>query len=206
METSLVTCEGFLILQKPVHSRVGCRGEQEGRGPSLPRQKGARPSQSWAVVGVEPAGAAVEVAVRPKGSELRLEWVPRRGVIPPSQAPCSLACLPPLPPFPRLQGQQAEQLWCETSPYPTPATLPVAVWFGATERKLQHSQFEYTSDPNITSAGPTKSFLRCRAKGTPHGTGEGGPSRCRTWGMCGFGGAVTPTLLVGRGPCSFGLG
>nr|KAF6420993.1 plexin B1 [Molossus molossus] len=58
-----------------------------------------------------------------------------------------------------LQGQQAEQLWCETSPHPTPATLPVAVWFGATERKLQHSQFEYTSDPNITSAGPTKSFL-----------------------------------------------
>ncbi|XP_066207914.1 plexin-B1 isoform X2 [Saccopteryx leptura] len=58
-----------------------------------------------------------------------------------------------------LQGQQAEQLWCETSPHPGPATLPVAVWFGATERKLQHSQFEYTSDPNVTSAGPTKSFL-----------------------------------------------
>ncbi|XP_054450706.1 plexin-B1 [Pteronotus mesoamericanus] len=58
-----------------------------------------------------------------------------------------------------LQGRQAEQLRCETGPHPTPATLPVAVWFGATERKLQHSQFEYTSDPNVTSVGPTKSFL-----------------------------------------------
>ncbi|XP_022353448.1 LOW QUALITY PROTEIN: plexin-B1 [Enhydra lutris kenyoni] len=58
-----------------------------------------------------------------------------------------------------LLEQQAERLQCETSPRPTPATLPVAVWFGATERRLQHSQFEYTSDPNITSASPTKSFL-----------------------------------------------
>uniref|UniRef100_A0A3Q2I4A3 Plexin-B1 n=1 Tax=Equus caballus TaxID=9796 RepID=A0A3Q2I4A3_HORSE len=58
-----------------------------------------------------------------------------------------------------LLEQQAEQLQCETSPHPAPAMLPVAVWFGATERRLQHSQFEYTSDPNITSAGPTKSFL-----------------------------------------------
>uniref|UniRef100_A0A9L0SCF1 Plexin B1 n=1 Tax=Equus caballus TaxID=9796 RepID=A0A9L0SCF1_HORSE len=74
--------------------------------------------------------------------------------------PCHLlAWLPLLPPFPRLLEQQAEQLQCETSPHPAPAMLPVAVWFGATERRLQHSQFEYTSDPNITSAGPTKSFL-----------------------------------------------
>ncbi|XP_006909115.1 plexin-B1 isoform X2 [Pteropus alecto] len=58
-----------------------------------------------------------------------------------------------------LLEQQAEQLRCETSPNPTPTTLPVAVRFGATERRLQHSQFEYTLDPNITSAGPTKSFL-----------------------------------------------
>ncbi|XP_044109590.1 plexin-B1 isoform X2 [Neovison vison] len=58
-----------------------------------------------------------------------------------------------------LLEQQADRLQCETSPRPTPATLPVAVWFGATERRLQHSQFEYTSDPNVTSAGPTKSFL-----------------------------------------------
>ncbi|VFV17281.1 plexin-b1 sep receptor [Lynx pardinus] len=58
-----------------------------------------------------------------------------------------------------LLEQQAEQLQCETSPPPTPATLPVAVWFGAAERRLQHSQFEYTSDPNVTSASPTKSFL-----------------------------------------------
>nr|XP_058932952.1 plexin-B1 isoform X1 [Kogia breviceps] len=58
-----------------------------------------------------------------------------------------------------LLEQQAEQLRCETSPHATPATLPVAVWFGAAERRLHHSQFEYTSDPNVTSAGPSKSFL-----------------------------------------------
>ncbi|KAL0599833.1 Plexin-B1 [Plecturocebus cupreus] len=58
-----------------------------------------------------------------------------------------------------LSEQQSEQLQCETSPHPVPATLPVAVWFGATERRLQHGQFKYTFDPNITSAGPTKSFL-----------------------------------------------
>ncbi|KAL4673760.1 hypothetical protein H8959_017694 [Pygathrix nigripes] len=58
-----------------------------------------------------------------------------------------------------LPEQQSEQLRCETSPCPTPATLPVAVWFGATERRLQRGQFKYTFDPNITSAGPTKSFL-----------------------------------------------
>eukprot|EP00070_Physeter_catodon_P034326 XP_028341220.1 plexin-B1 isoform X11 [Physeter catodon] len=58
-----------------------------------------------------------------------------------------------------LLEQQAEQLRCETSPHATPATLPVAVWFGAAERRLHHSQFEYTSDPNVTSAGPAKSFL-----------------------------------------------
>nr|CAI9700090.1 unnamed protein product [Rangifer tarandus platyrhynchus] len=58
-----------------------------------------------------------------------------------------------------LLEQQPEQLRCETSPHPMPATLPVAVWFGAAERRLQHSQFEYTSDPNVTSASPTKSFL-----------------------------------------------
>ncbi|XP_013015186.2 plexin-B1 isoform X2 [Cavia porcellus] len=58
-----------------------------------------------------------------------------------------------------LPEPQLEELRCETSPYPMPATLPVTVWFGATERKLQHGQFSYTADPNVTSAGPTKSFL-----------------------------------------------
>ncbi|XP_004676267.1 PREDICTED: plexin-B1 isoform X2 [Condylura cristata] len=58
-----------------------------------------------------------------------------------------------------LLEQQVEELRCETSPYHAPAMLPVSVWFGATERRLHHSQFEYTADPNITSAGPTKSFL-----------------------------------------------
>ncbi|XP_054585691.1 plexin-B1 [Eptesicus fuscus] len=58
-----------------------------------------------------------------------------------------------------LQGRQAEQLRCETSPHPAPAALPVAVWFGATERRLPHGGFEYTPDPNVTSAGPARSFL-----------------------------------------------
>ncbi|KAM6169751.1 plexin-B1 [Rhynchocyon petersi] len=58
-----------------------------------------------------------------------------------------------------LPEQRSEQLSCVTSPSSAPATLPVAVWFGTTERRLRHSQFQYTSDPNITSAGPAKSFL-----------------------------------------------
>lgn len=58
-----------------------------------------------------------------------------------------------------LLEQQSEQLHCETSPYPVPAELPVTVLFGATERRLQHSQFKYTADPNITSVGPAKSFF-----------------------------------------------
>ncbi|XP_006893002.1 PREDICTED: plexin-B1 [Elephantulus edwardii] len=58
-----------------------------------------------------------------------------------------------------LPEKQAEQLYCETSPYPASALLSVSVWFGTTERRLRHSQFQYTSDPNVTSAGPSKSFL-----------------------------------------------
>ncbi|XP_037706109.1 plexin-B1 [Choloepus didactylus] len=58
-----------------------------------------------------------------------------------------------------LPEQQSEQLRCETSPRPAPAMLRVAVWFGATERRLRQGWFEYTLDPNITSAGPAKSFL-----------------------------------------------
>ncbi|XP_027625116.1 plexin-B1 [Tupaia chinensis] len=58
-----------------------------------------------------------------------------------------------------LPEQQSEELRCETSPCPAPATLPVTVWFGAAERRLQHGQFQYTSDPNVTSASPAKSFL-----------------------------------------------
>ncbi|XP_004368544.1 plexin-B1 [Trichechus manatus latirostris] len=58
-----------------------------------------------------------------------------------------------------LPEQQSDQLRCETSPHPAPAVLPVSVWFGATERRLRHSQFQYTSDPNVTSAGPAKSFI-----------------------------------------------
>nr|XP_021519155.1 plexin-B1 isoform X2 [Meriones unguiculatus] len=58
-----------------------------------------------------------------------------------------------------LPEQQSEQLCCETSPSPVPTELPVTVWFGDTERKLQHGQFKYTSDPNVTSAGPSKSFF-----------------------------------------------
>ncbi|XP_076985529.1 plexin-B1 [Tamandua tetradactyla] len=58
-----------------------------------------------------------------------------------------------------LPEQQSEQLRCETSPRPTPAMLRVAVWFGATERRLRQGWFEYTLDPNVTSAGPATSFL-----------------------------------------------
>ncbi|KAM9185721.1 plexin-B1 isoform 2-T2 [Dugong dugon] len=58
-----------------------------------------------------------------------------------------------------LPEQQSDQLRCETSPHPAPAVLPVSVRFGATERRLRHSQFQYTSDPNVTSAGPAKSFI-----------------------------------------------
>ncbi|KAM5292343.1 plexin-B1 isoform 2-T2 [Ctenodactylus gundi] len=58
-----------------------------------------------------------------------------------------------------LLEQEPEQLRCETSSHPVPAALPVTVWFGATERRLQQGQFKYTADPNVTFAGPTKSFL-----------------------------------------------
>ncbi|XP_004704039.1 plexin-B1 [Echinops telfairi] len=58
-----------------------------------------------------------------------------------------------------LPEQQSEQLRCETSPHAVPAQLPVAVWFGPAERRVGHSHFQYTSDPNITSANPTRSFL-----------------------------------------------
>ncbi|XP_058144446.1 plexin-B1 isoform X2 [Dasypus novemcinctus] len=58
-----------------------------------------------------------------------------------------------------LPEQQSEELHCETPPRPAPAMLRVAVWFGATERSLRQGWFEYTSDPNVTSAGPAKSFL-----------------------------------------------
>lgn len=95
--------------------------------------------------------------------------------------------------FPRLLEQQSEQLYCETSPYPVPAALPVAVWFGATERTLQHSQFKYTSNPNVTSVGPTKSFFRCGAKsmcGKSLKFSSGGG--CGVLGM----GAVNPLLLT----------
>lgn len=57
-----------------------------------------------------------------------------------------------------LPEPRAERLQCETGPQHTPAVLPVAVWFGAVEQRLQ-SQFQYTADPNVTSAGPTKSFV-----------------------------------------------
>ncbi|XP_072510865.1 plexin-B1 isoform X5 [Notamacropus eugenii] len=54
---------------------------------------------------------------------------------------------------------QMEQLQCQTSPSPVSAELQVAVWFGGVERQLQQGLFQYTPDPNITSAGPAKSFV-----------------------------------------------
>nr|KAF6335634.1 plexin B1 [Pipistrellus kuhlii] len=62
-------------------------------------------------------------------------------------------------PCPLLPGPQAGQLRCETGPHPAPAALPVAVWFGAAERRLPHGGFEYTANPNVTAAGPARSFL-----------------------------------------------
>ena len=82
----------------------------------------------------------------------------------------------------------------------------MAVWFGATERKLQHSQFEYTSDPNVTSVSPTKSFLRCWTKGMAAWCGVGGSLQAQYWGRGFVGlyvGAVTPPLLVGGTPTQF---
>lgn len=96
-------------------------------------------------------------------------------------------------PHPRLPEQQSEQLCCETSPYPEPAALPVTVWFGTTERRLQHGQFKYTWDPNVTSVGPTKSFFRCGAKACVESLCSSPPSGGD--GVLGMG-AVNPLLLT----------
>lgn len=203
METSLATCEGhFLIQQNSVHREEKAGGggnwggQKAGEGRVCSVGKWADPSEARAVVGTQLPGARGEGSQHRRG----VSWGPSgsrvlgSSLCPSRPPPASLACLPLLPPFPRLLEQQAEQLQCETSPNPTPATLPVAVRFGATERRLQHSQFEYTLDPNITSAGPTKSFLRCQAKGVA------------AWPAAG--GSLQGFLADGarEGPRGFGLG
>lgn len=104
-------------------------------------------------------GPAVDLTVSMEGRRAEAKWARGPGV--------TLA--PPLCCPPRLPEPRAERLQCETGPQHTPAVLPVAVWFGAVEQRL-HSQFQYTADPNVTSAGPTKSFVRC-------GRGLGGPAQ-----------------------------
>nr|XP_033782092.1 plexin-B1 [Geotrypetes seraphini]XP_033782094.1 plexin-B1 [Geotrypetes seraphini]XP_033782095.1 plexin-B1 [Geotrypetes seraphini]XP_033782096.1 plexin-B1 [Geotrypetes seraphini] len=54
---------------------------------------------------------------------------------------------------------QQNRLECRTSPSNTSVELPVTVTYGEQERRLAGSLFRYTPDPNITSAGPAKSFL-----------------------------------------------
>lgn len=196
LETNLVTCKGrFLILQKSMHSREGWDAGEGRKGATakvVPSERG----QTFLKLGLlwecRFWGPPWRWQLAPKGRELcGLRVLESPLAVP---LPASLTCLPLLPPFPRLLEQQAEELQCETGPHATPATLPVTVWFGATERRLQHSQFEYTSDPNVTSAGPAKSFLRCWAKGMWQG------ALC----MSGAGGLCRALLLVGRGAVKSG--
>lgn len=143
-----------------------------------------------------------EVSCGPSGSRV-LE-----SPLSPSCAPLAQSGLPATSPsLLRLLEQQAEQLRCETSPHPTPATLPVAVWFGAAERRLHHSQFEYTSDPNVTSAGPAKSFLRCWAEGMAAWHAVGRSLQLQYMGVCRAlcGGLRLLCCWWGEGPWGFGL-
>lgn len=53
-----------------------------------------------------------------------------------------------------------EQIACVTSGNNRTGNHAVSVWFGRAERHLQDIFYHYTPDPNITSAAPSKSFLR----------------------------------------------
>nr|XP_008103746.1 PREDICTED: plexin-B1 isoform X1 [Anolis carolinensis] len=53
---------------------------------------------------------------------------------------------------------QEDTLQCLTSPSNASVPLPVTIKYGDQERKLEHSLFKYTPDPNITYAEPAKSF------------------------------------------------
>lgn len=152
LETSLATCKGcFLVLQSPhTPGRRWGLGKASEEWLRLPHGKVlASFPETRAVVEVQLP--ELHSGVR-NLSEPRYEWVPSSWIWPIFSPPS------------RLLEQQSEQLHCETGPYPVPAELPVTVLFGVTERRLQHGQFKYTSDPNITSVGPAKSFFRCGAQ------------------------------------------
>uniref|UniRef100_A0A8D2LJD1 Plexin-B1 n=1 Tax=Varanus komodoensis TaxID=61221 RepID=A0A8D2LJD1_VARKO len=53
---------------------------------------------------------------------------------------------------------QENELQCLTSPSNASMELPVTIKYGDQERRLKHSLFKYTLDPNITYAEPAKSF------------------------------------------------
>ncbi|XP_061474904.1 plexin-B1 isoform X2 [Rhineura floridana] len=53
---------------------------------------------------------------------------------------------------------QEKELQCLTSSSKISVELPVTIKYGDQERRLEHSLFRYTQDPNITYAEPAKSF------------------------------------------------
>ncbi|XP_028906939.1 plexin-B1 [Ornithorhynchus anatinus] len=53
---------------------------------------------------------------------------------------------------------QEKELQCQTSPSNGSRALQVTVQFGDAERRVHHL-FQYTPNPNLTSAGPAKSFF-----------------------------------------------
>ncbi|XP_038596331.1 plexin-B1 isoform X2 [Tachyglossus aculeatus] len=56
-------------------------------------------------------------------------------------------------------GLQEKELQCQTSPSNGSGALQVTVQFGDAERRVLHHLFWYTPNPNLTSAGPAKSFF-----------------------------------------------
>lgn len=54
---------------------------------------------------------------------------------------------------------QDDWLQCQTGPSNVTAELTVRLRYGQNERRLQGTLYYYTEDPNITQAGPPKSFL-----------------------------------------------
>lgn len=123
-----------------------------------------------------------EVSCGPSGSRV-LE-----SPLSPSCAPLAQSGLPATSPsLLRLLEQQAEQLRCETSPHPTPATLPVAVWFGAAERRLHHSQFEYTHQiPMSPLLAPPRASSGAGPRAWLHGMRLGGLCSSSIWGFVGL--------------------
>lgn len=55
---------------------------------------------------------------------------------------------------------QEHELLCQTSASNVSTEFSITVKYGDQERRLEHSFFKYTFDPNITYAEPAKSFQR----------------------------------------------